>query len=234
MRAQVMALLGQDPNAASITDPDLAPQANAYGAARERAARQQRAAIMERLGAGGAASSSAADIAQQQNADTAGQDTAAFNAGLVGDKLRQRQQTLEAGIQTAASLGMTEEAQNLSRQLANLNAQMSTMSLGQSAQGQQLQARVANMDTQTKTYLANLDAQLRREGYGTTERLAAMDSQLRRYGIDVQGNLGLLNAVISLMGMEQQDTQFNQNLGATLGMFGSTFNNGLITSLLNG
>lgn len=233
MRSRVLELLQTNPNGASITDADLAPQADAYAAARERSRRQQQNAVSERLGAAGSGSSGAADLALRQGFESAGQDTAAFNAGLVGEKLDTRRQMLENAIQVAAPLGMAEESANLQRQLSGVNAQLATMQLGATMQGQRLQERLANLDVQTRMNLANLDAQLRREGYGTTERLAAMDSELRRYGIDVQGNLGLLNAVISLMGMDQQNTQFNQNLAATLGMFGANYNNSLISGLLN-
>lgn len=234
MRTQLLSLLKTDPTQASVTDADLAPQANAYAAARERSRRDQQAANATAMGSQGIASSGAADSARNQGFESAGQDTAAFNAGLVGQKLQQKQEVLETALQYAQNIGMTEEAQNLSRQLANLNAQMGTMSLGQGAQGQALQAQLANMDTETKTYLANLDADLRRQGYSTTERLASMDNELRRYGIDVQGNLGVLNAVIQMMGMDQQNTQFNDSLGWDMSKFQYGANNGLIASLLNG
>lgn len=233
MRRRVLELLNQNPNAASITDPDLAPQAQAYAAARERARRQQQNAASERLGALGAGSSGAADLAERQGFETAGQDVAANEANLVGQKLKDRQQQLTQAIQVASSLGMSEEANNLSRQLAGLTAQISTMQLAATVQGQHLQERLANLDANTRLTLGNLDAQLRREGYSTTERLARMDTELRRYGIDVQGNLGLLNSIISLLGMDQQNTQFNQNLGATLGMFGTNFNWQSILPYLN-
>jgi hypothetical protein len=232
MRQRLMELLGTDPTKASITDADLAPQADAYSAARERSRRQQQEASATSLGAMGLGSSGAADNARNTGFETAGRDVGAFNAGLVGEKLSQRRQTLEQAIQTATSLGMQEEAQNLSRQLANLNAQMGTMSLGQGKQGQALQGQIANLDAETKTYLSNLDADLRRQGYSTAERLASMDAELRRYGIDVQGNLGVLNAVIGLIGQNQQNTQFYDTLGWDMGKFQSLLNQGLVNSLL--
>ncbi len=234
LRSDIMGLLKQDVNGASINDADLRPQADAYSAERERQRRQQQAAIMERLNGAGAASSGAADLATKQGFETAGQDTASFNASLVGQKLQQRQQMLTTAIQAASQLGMQEEANNLSRQLANLNAQMSTMQLAQGAQGQALQAKVANMDAQTKTYLSQLDADLRREGYSSAERMARMDTELRRYGIDVQGNLGMLNAIVNLIGIGTQNTQFYDNLGFQGGLAEAGLNNGLISSLLGG
>lgn len=234
MRQRLLQLLGTDPTKASITDADLAPQADAYAAAREKARREQQANNATRMGAVGLSSSGAADNARNAGYEAAGQDTAAFNANLVGQKLQQRQQTLEQAIQSAQSLGMTEEAHQLQQQLANLSAQMQTMQLGQGAQGQALQRQVANLDNASKTYLANLDADLRRQGFSTSERLATMDAELRRYGIDVQGNLGLLNAIIQMTGQGQQNQQFYDSLGAQLGMFGATLNQNLINNLTGG
>jgi hypothetical protein len=241
LKTKITGLLNADPNAASINDADLRPQADTYGAERERQRRQQQAAIMERLNATGASSSGAADLATRQGFEQAGQDTASFDATLVGQKLQQRQEMLQAGVQAASALGMQEEAGNLSRQLTNVQAQLSTMQLGQGAQGQVLQTKLANLDANTRTYLANLDADLRREGYSSAERLARMDAELRRYGIDVQGNMGMLNAAVQLIGIQAQSAaaagqlgyQYD-NLGFQGGLAEYGLNNSLIQSLLGG
>jgi hypothetical protein len=60
----------------------------------------------------------------------------------------------------------------------------------------QLQGQIANLDAGVKMQIAQLDAQLRREGYSTQERLAAIDAEVRRYGIQTQGDLGNLDVAL--------------------------------------
>jgi hypothetical protein len=62
--------------------------------------------------------------------------------------------------------------------------------------GQQMQVQLANLDTASKTYLAQLNAQLQREGYSTQERLAALDAEVRKLGINTQGDLGQLDIAL--------------------------------------
>lgn len=234
VRSRITELLGTNQNQAAITDPDLQPQADAYAAARERERRQQQEAAFARLGAQGVASSGAADTAVKQGYETAGQDIAGYNASLVGQKLQQRVQQLQQAIQVASSMGMSQEANDLSRQLAGLQAQTQMTQLGQNQQMQGIQTKLANLDAQSKTYLANLDADLRREGYSSAERLAIMDNELRRYGIDVQGNLGVLNAVSNLLGMGIQNNQFYDQYGLNIAQLNQGYNNNLIAQMLNG
>jgi hypothetical protein len=227
LRQNVLDLLGTDWENASITDPDLAPQATTYSGARQRQARDEYGRQQERLATQGLGQSGASDIALRQGLEQQGQDIAAYNANLVGQKLNDRRDMLIQGIQTATTLGMSEEANQLQRELAQVNAQIATNSLNQGYVGQDLQWRLANLDTNTRIDLANLNAQLTREGYGTQERLAIMDNELRKYGIDVQGNLGLLSLIVN--------SQFNYDqLGANVGMFLSGLNQNAVINGLNG
>jgi hypothetical protein len=83
--------------------------------------------------------------------------------------------------------------------------------------------------------IANLDAQLRREGYSTQERLAQLDAKVRELGINTQGaigrgeidlrrelgigelNLGLLQALL-------QNQQVGNRLGFDIGQWQSILN----------
>ncbi len=75
--------------------------------------------------------------------------------------------------------------------------------------------------------LADLDAQLRREGLGVQQQLGQGDLALRgelgRGGL----NLGLLQQMLG-------NQQFGQNLGAQLGMFNANLNQSALLNLLGG
>lgn len=120
-----LAQLQQQPN---INDPALAAQSQAYGRARQQSAERERAAQAERAAANGlllgGQSSGAFDTTVQGINEQAGQDTAAFDAGLVGQEVQQRRATLERLLQMAVSTGDAESARALQLTLANMDAQL--------------------------------------------------------------------------------------------------------------
>lgn len=243
VRQALMGLLGQDVNAASTTDADIAPQSQAYAAAVQRQAGQQRAELAERSAAEGTLNSGAFQGGTQAISQQAGQSIGANDASLIGQKLDARRQQLQQAIQVSSSMGMAEETNNLQRQLANLDAQLKTRDQNISVAGQGLQRDLANLDTNTKTYLAQLDAQLTREGRSQDERLAIMQNELQRYGINANVQLGELdNALKRELGTGQlnlgllqtllQNNQVNNRLGFDIGSTQAQLNNQAILAAL--
>lgn len=133
-RSKLLELMGQDTNAASVSDPDLKPQADAYRLAQDRSAQQQREQLAERaafmgLNSGGQGSG-AFESGIQGITEQAGENTAGFNADLIGRKIDARRQQLMQALQLADALGARSESQTLQSQLAALDAQMRQNALG--------------------------------------------------------------------------------------------------------
>lgn len=224
----LMGMLAQRPGEVSITDPTIAPQAAAYKTARSQAQQEERSALAERAAAQGLGDSGAMDVGIGQGYQQAGQDIAAFNAGLIGQEVAARRDDIQKALGLASQLGLADQADALRRELANLDAQLKTQGFGVTQEGYNLQRQLAGLDNETKRYLAELDAQLRREGYSTQDRLAQLDAAVRQSGIDTQGNLGALDAAIRLqlgqgqlgLGYAQlgtQNQQFYDQLGFNIG-----------------
>jgi hypothetical protein len=245
VRSALMGLLGQDVNQASIADPDLAPQAAAFRAATERSALKNRAGMMEQASAQGIADSEAVRAQGRAIEQQAGQTIGAHDAALIGEKLKGRREQLQQAIGIATQMGMAEEANNLQRQLANLDAQIQTRGQDISREGMQLSRDLANLESRDKQYLADLDATLRREGYGTQERLAMMDAEIRRLGITTQGDLGTLELALrrelgigelnlGLLQTMLQNSQVNNRLGFDIGQWASILNRDALLAAMGG
>jgi len=242
-RARLMEMLSQDPNAASVTDADIAPQARAFQGAAERSALKNRAGLMEQASAQGIADSEGIRAAGRQIETQAGQAIGANDAALVGQKLQGRREQLNQALQIANARGMQREANDLQRQLANLDAELKTRGLDVTREGFQVQRDLASLDTNTKQYLADLDGQLRQQGYGTQERLAAMDAEVRKLGITSQENIGQLEIALRRelgigelnLGYLQtmlQDKQAGNALGFDIGKWQSILNKDAIMAAL--
>jgi hypothetical protein len=238
-------MLSQDPNAASVTDADIAPQARAFQAAQERSALKNRAGLMERASAEGIADTEATRNAGRAIETQAGQAIGANDAALVGQKLQGRREQLNQAMQIANARGMQREAQDLQRQLANLDAELKTRGLDVTREGYQVQRDLASLDTNTKQYLADLDGQLRQQGYSTQERLAAMDAEVRKLGITSQENIGQLEIALRRelgigelnLGYLQalmQNQQAGNRLGFDIGAWQSTMNRDALLAALGG
>ena len=118
-----------------LTDPNLAPQANAYSAARQRGAERERSALAERAAASGLNQGGAGSGAFEQGisnlTERAGQDIAGQQAGLVGQEVAARRSDLLNGLQIANSVGARDQAAQIQRELANLDNQYRYAALGQ-------------------------------------------------------------------------------------------------------
>lgn len=212
-RAALLNALNTDTNAVTLQDPSLAPAFGAFSAERQRAAQRAQEASAERLGASGLASSGARGGEGLQIDQGAGQDIAAYGAGLVRDEQAARRDLLTNAMTTAGELGMAEEQNRLALQVAIMDTNVEYARIAQTELGRYATIAIAKLDADTRLQIAELDAQLQREGYSAAERLQILDNEVRRYGIDVSGNLGVLDAMVRLIGLEQQNVQFNDQLG---------------------
>jgi hypothetical protein len=127
----------------------------------------------------------------------------------------------------------------------NLDAQIQTRGQDISREGLEVQKQLATLDTNTKQYLADLDAKLRREGYGTQERLAQLDAEVRKLGIDTQGNIGNLEIALrrelgigelnlGLLQALMQNQQAGNRLGFDIGQWQSILNKDALMGALGG
>jgi hypothetical protein len=213
VRQRLLEILGTDTNNVSTQDADLAPQSRAFNAQVDREAAAQRAQALEEANAEGTSNSGATVNRLGALGMQAAQTKGANDASLIGQKQQQRIQQLQNAIQVASSLGMTQQANDLQRQLANLQAQVTMRGQDVTQAGQQIQVGLANLDTSTKLYLADLNAKLQREGYSTQERLAQLDAEVRKLGINTQGDLGQLDiALRTQLGMGQLNLGLLQTL----------------------
>lgn len=245
-RAALLQMLQQDPNAASVTDADIAPQATAFRGAAERGALKSRAEMMERASAEGISDTEPTRAAARGIGERADQAIGANDASLIGQKLESRRTQLNQAIQVANARGMQREANDLQRQLANLDAELKTRGIDVTREGYQVQRDLASLDTNTKQYLADLDAKLRQQGYGTQERLAAMDAEVRKLGITSQENIGQLEIALRRelgigelnLGYLQalmQNQQAGNRLGFDIGAWQSSMNkDALLAALMGG
>lgn len=191
-KTALMGMLGTP--AASLSDPALKAQSDAYAVGQARSAERAREAAAERLAGQGLASSGAMDGEIAGILERQGENEAGFNAQLVGDELRTQRDRL---LQAAALAGNTldaEQARALEERLALLDAQLKREGLAQEKE------------------LAGKDLDLRRFGIESQNDLGGRDLSLR----DKLGSAGI-NA--NLFGMLQQNDQFGKSLSADMGKY---------------
>jgi len=209
LRGQIMGMLGQNANQASVTDADIAPESQAFAGAQERYAAQRRAELAHQAGreGGGGWVDARLDKLSQET----GQAVGANDAALVARKLEGRKAQLQSAMQAAQSMGMAEEANNLQRQIANLDAQITSRGQDVSREQNQITQSLGNLDASTRIYLGDLNAKMQAEGLSQTERLAKMENEMKKYGIDVSGKLGMMdNALREMLGNKQIGLGYDQ------------------------
>ena len=209
LRGQIMGMLGQNVNNASVTDADIAPESRAFAGAQERYGAARRAELAQQAsheGGGGWLDQRLDKLSQ----DT-GQAVGANDAALVARKLEGRKAQLQSAMQAAQAMGMAEEANNLQRQIQNLNAQVTTRGQDVSREQNQITQSLGNLDASTRIYLGDLNAKMQAEGLSSTERLAKMENEMKKYGIDVSGKLGMMdNALREMLGNKQIGLGYDQ------------------------
>lgn len=213
VRARLLDLLGTDPNNVSVTDADLAPASRAFNAQVDREAQNQRAQLLEGANQEGTASSGATTTGLDSIGMTAAQSKGANDASLITQKQAQRIQQLQTAISVASSMGMADQANDLQRQLANLQAGVTERGQDVTSVGQQIQVGLANLSSAQQIYLGQLNAQLQEEGYSEQDRLGQLDAEVRKMGIDTQGDLGQLDIALR---SELGEGQLNLGLLQTL------------------
>lgn len=194
LRTKIMSMLGTNVNQASVQDADISPQSQAFAAAAQRAQAARRAEVVQQASRNGTEGAGGTEARIDALAERTGQAIGQNDANLIGQKLETRRQQLNTALAAAQQMGMADEANNLQRQLANLDASIQTR--GQDVNLTQIGAQrdLANLDASTRVYLGDLSAKMQAAGYSTQERLAALDAELKRYGIDMQGRLGDIDA----------------------------------------
>jgi hypothetical protein len=244
-RSKLLQLLEQDPTQVSMTDTAIAPQSAAFRAAAERSALKNRAGLMERASAEGVADSEATRAAGRAIEQQTGQAIGANDAALVGQEIQARRGLMQQALDMANQMGMQQEANDLQRQIANLDAVLKTRGLDLSQSAQTLERDLATLDVNAKQYLADLDAQLRREGYSTQERLAQLDAKLREMGITTQHSLGTLELALrdklgtgelnlGFLSTLLQNQQANNKLGFDIGQWESILNRDALLAAMGG
>jgi hypothetical protein len=244
-KTRLLELLEQNPAAVSMTDPAVAGQSAAFRAATERSALKNRAGLMERASAEGIADSEATRAAGRDIEQQAGQAIGANDAALVSQEIQARRGLLQQALDMANQMGLADEANNLQRQIANLDAVLKTRGLDLTQSAQTLERDLATLDVNTKQYLADIDAQLRREGYSTQERLAQLDAELRKLGITTQHSLGTLELALrdklgtgelnlGFLSTLLQNQQANNKLGFDIGQWQSILNRDALIAATGG
>lgn len=147
VRNNIIGQMSQNPTQASITDPDIAPVAEANRNALERARRGSQDALAERFAAEGMpVNSGAFDTAVQRGFQEAGQAQGAFEANLVNQKLQERRANIMQALQLGAGLLSDDQRNALQLQLAQLDAAVQR-------EGLSTQRDLASMDDATKRML---------------------------------------------------------------------------------
>jgi hypothetical protein len=130
----LLAMLNK-PIGASLSDPALKGQADAYSVGQQRSRDQFRDAMAERMAANGISDSGAFDQGIQGLYQQQGENESGFNAKLVGDELTRQRDELQNYMQLAGARLTSQEAQALQLKIAELNA--SIASQGQTNQNNQ-------------------------------------------------------------------------------------------------
>lgn len=242
-RTALLEALSRDPSNVSLTDADIAPQQRAAQAAVERSALKNRAGLMEGASAQGIADTEATRAAGRQIETQAGQQIGQNDAALLQQSMTARREQLKGAMDIANARGMQQQANDLQRQIANLDARLQTRGQDISREGLEVQKQLATLDANTKQYLADLDGRLRQQGYSTQERLAQLDAEVRRYGIDTQGRigsgeidlrreLGIGELNLGLLQTLLQNQQVGNRLGFDIGAFQAGLNKDAILPFL--
>lgn len=112
------------PIGASLSDPALAAQSNAYGVGQQRARDQARESLAERMAAQGIGSSGAMDSGIERLYQRQGENQATFDANLVGDELNRQRQELLSYAQMAGSRLSDQERNALTARLGEIDAEL--------------------------------------------------------------------------------------------------------------
>lgn len=118
------------PKTIDMNDPVLRQQADAYGAAQERARRGTVAQNAETYGATGQVGAEA--VQDRMANEMAAQNRASFEAQLVGNELKNRREEIQNALTSLSGLISGDQARGLQKELADIDAQIKQAGLSQS------------------------------------------------------------------------------------------------------
>jgi hypothetical protein len=201
-REAILRMLQQSGQPVDMGDPAIRAQSTAYANARNRALDRQRSAMAERsafMGTNqGGQGGGSFDVGLNNLYERAGQDISANDAGLMGQEVAARRQQMVQAMSMANAVGAREEADQLQREITNLDQEYRFAGLNQQGlqnnQGMNLQAAQAN--------------QANRLGY------AGLNQQGRQQNQELQFRTGQANQQnqYQYAGLNQQGLQNNQQL----------------------
>lgn len=144
-------------------DAQSDPRAAAFRVAQKRNYDRDRAQTAESAAVNGLSDTGAFQGAVRGLGQQRAESEAAFEAGLVGERMTERRAELANAMAMAGALGDRESAAALQRELASLDADVQREGYGVTREGQQIQ----------------------RYGIDRSAELDAADQTLRRYGLDL-------------------------------------------------
>jgi hypothetical protein len=137
MRKLLLERMNQLKGVATIEDPILSAQSGAYRRGTQRSMADERAMLAERAAANGTLqggqSSGGFDTSLQGIAERGGEANAAYDANLVGDENDYRRATYNELLREAMASGDAESARDLTKLLADMDAQLRREGMAQSA-----------------------------------------------------------------------------------------------------
>lgn len=137
VRKLLMDRMAQLKGTPSIDDPELAAQSGAYRRGTQRSMADERAMLAERAAQNGTLqggqSSGGFDTALQGVQERGGEANAAYDADLVGNEIEYRRAAYNQLLDMALQSGDSESARALTKELANLDAQLRREGMAQSA-----------------------------------------------------------------------------------------------------
>lgn len=218
----LLKMLGDSQTPASLGDPALKAQSDAYAVGQQRSTEQARSAMAERAAQNGGTgvNSGAFDQGLAGLFGQQGEAQGAFNAGLVGDAAKSKLAQMQSALSMMGSDINSEQGRALQKQIADTQAQIQREGLKQNESqfGRSLTQSGSQFDT---------DAALRRLGITSQTDLGNRDLSLK----DKFGTAGL-NAQI--MQMLMNNKQFQQSESGTNARFGAGLNQQALLQMLGG
>jgi hypothetical protein len=195
----------------TLADPALKAQSDAFSVGQTRENEAARAQLAERsaMQGGTGVNSGAFDVGISDLLERQGEKQGAFNAQLVGDEKRARDQQLLGLLGIAGNSTNAGEGRDLQRELADQDAAISREQIG------------------LQRELGNTDAGLRSRGLDIQGSLGQGDLGLRSRLGEGQLNLGLASLL-------QGGDQFNRQLSQQGAQFGAGLDNQTLLALLGG
>lgn len=238
-------LIARSQQPISAQDSQLAPAANAYGRASNRAVERQRNAAAERANATGTLGAGSFDNELMQIEANAGAGQADYEAQLVLGEMDKRREDLTQGIALAMQSGQFDKAQALQERLAMLQAEIQQQQLAlQTELGRGgLDLQRGDLDLRRVLGMGGLDLQrelgrggldLQRQGLDLNRLLGLGDLDVRNKSLTQQGQLGRGDLGLRLLQSLMQNDQFFSQLGLSASQIQALLNQNAMAQLLGG